>query len=222
MAAVELLPDVVITDGGSVDGSNDPELLRSLGVRAVLIKRAPGCQGAQLRIGFAYCLRQGYAGIVTVDGNNKDGVDAIPSFVEALEAGADLVMGSRFAPGGRAINTPWTRLLAIRVIHAPLTSLAARQRFHDTTNGFRGYSRRYLLHAEVQPFRAVFNNYELLWYLGARAPRVGCKAVEIPVERRYPEKGPVPTKISPLGGGVQILGELWGLLRGAYNPSSTT
>lgn len=102
----------------------------------------PGGQSAQLRLAFAYAMRQGYEGVVQVDGNNKDGVEAIPGFLDALDTGADYVQGNRFGPGGEQVNTPLVRLLAIRAIHAPLVSLAAGRRLSDTTNGFRAYSRR--------------------------------------------------------------------------------
>ena len=212
------LPDVVITDGGSTDGSLAPAWLAQHGVRALLIKRGPGRVGAQLRLGFAWCLEQGYEGIVTVDGNGKDGIEAIPDFVAALDEGWDFVQGSRFAPGGRAVRTPLSRLLAITLLHAPVISLAARRRYHDTTNGFRAHARRLLLDPRVRPFRDVFGRYELLWYLAARAGRLGMRVKEIPVSRTYPEKGPTPTKISVLRGGMNILRELWGVLRGAYDP----
>jgi hypothetical protein len=218
MKAVAGLPDVVITDGASTDGSLEPAWLTRHGVRALLVKRGPGLVGAQLRIGFAWCLLQGYDGVVTLDGNGKDGVEAIPSFVEALEQGWDFVQGSRFAPGGRAVRTPLTRLLAIRLLHAPAVSLAAGFSYRDTTNGFRAYSRRLLLDSRVRPFRDVFASYEILWYLAARAARLGLRVKEIPVARAYPEKGPTPTKIRPLRGGLAIVGELWALLRGAYDP----
>ena len=168
-----------------------------------------GRQSAQLRIGFAYAMRQGYDGIVQVDGNDKDGIEAIPRFIEALEAGADYVQGNRFGSGGEQVNTPLVRLLAIRAIHAPLVSLAAGKRLHDTTNGFRGYSRRYLLHPDVQPFRDVFQTYELNWYLSARATQLGLVVTELPVSRRYPA-GAVPTKISRVGGSSRML---WGVVR---------
>jgi len=102
----------------------------------------PGGQSAQLRLAFAYAMRQGYEGVVQVDGNNKDGVEAIPGFLDALDTGADYVQGNRFGPGGEQVNTPLVRLLAIRALHAPLVSLAAGRRLSDTTNGFRAYSRR--------------------------------------------------------------------------------
>ncbi len=217
MVAVPGIPDVVITDGGSTDGSLDPAWLERHKVRALLVKRGPGRVGAQLRIGFAWALLQQYDGIVTIDGNGKDGVDAIPSFVAALDEGWDFVQGSRFATGGRAVRTPLSRLLAITLLHAPAVSLAARFRYHDTTNGFRAHSRRLLLDPRVQPFRDVFIGYEILWYLAARAGRLGMRVKELPVSRSYPEKGPTPTKIHTRTG-LTIVGELWSLLRGAYDP----
>src|SRR5690606_15134684 len=126
-------------------------------------------------------------------GNGKDGLDAIASFVAKLDDGYDYVQGSRYIAGGRAINTPLDRYLAGRLIHAPIVSLASGQRFTDTTNGFRAYSRRALLDPRVQPFRSLFEVYSLLFYLSIRIPKLGYRAIEIPVERSYPPKGKTPT-----------------------------
>src|SRR5450759_2420133 len=63
---------------------------------------------------------EGYQGIIAVDGNGKDGVEAIDAFVEKLQAGFDYVQGSRYIAGGRAINTPIDRKIGGRFIHAPL------------------------------------------------------------------------------------------------------
>ena len=93
---------------------------------------------------YAWCLDEGYAGIVTIDGNGKDGVEAIDAFVAKLEAGFAYVQGSRYRPGGEAVNTPLERKIAGRLIHAPLLSLAGRRWYTDTTNGFRAYSAVYL------------------------------------------------------------------------------
>lgn len=77
--------------------------------------------------------------------------------------------------GGRAVNTPPVRNLAVRLIHAPVISLTAGQRFTDTTNAYRAYSARYLAD-ESCALRDVFMTYELLAYLSVRAtqrlPRV--------------------------------------------------
>ncbi len=114
--------DVVIADGGSTDGSLEPGFLSDVGVRCVLVKEGPGKLGAQLRMGYAWCLIEGYSGVVTMDGNGKDDVEALDRFVALLREGYDLVQGSRYRPGGKAVNTPWDRHLAVRLIHAPLVS----------------------------------------------------------------------------------------------------
>src|SRR5262249_48641194 len=88
--------DILLVDGGSSDGSVEIDRLASAEVRALIIKLGPGKLSAQLRAGYAFALSEGYEGIVTIDGNGKDGVEAIPQFVEALRSGYDLIQGSRF------------------------------------------------------------------------------------------------------------------------------
>lgn len=218
MRDVDQMPDVVLADGGSTDGSTEPSRLSELGVRTLLVKDDVGRLGAQLRMAFWYALEEGYQGIVTIDGNGKDGVEAIPAFVRMLDRGYDFVQGSRFIAGGVEEGTPPIRRLAIRWIHAPVISRIAGESFTDTTNGFRGHSRSYLLHPEVQPFRSVFSGYELLAYLSVRASQLGLRTAEIPVRRSYPSSGPVPTKLQPMRGNLELLRVLLGLVRGEYHP----
>ncbi|MCA8955713.1 MAG: glycosyltransferase family 2 protein [Planctomycetes bacterium] len=210
--------DVVVADGGSSDGAIEDERLRGHGVTAVLVKQGPGRLGAQMRMAFAYALRSGYQGVLTIDGNDKDDPAAIPSFVDALDRGVDHVQGSRFVPGGRAVRTPWSRWLGIRWIHAPRLSRAAGFRYTDTTNGFRAYSRRFLLDPRVAPFRDVFSSYALHYYLAVRAGELGYRIAELPVTRSYPAKGPTPTKITPLRGNLEVLRTLAAVCRHEFDP----
>lgn len=210
--------DVLLLDGGSTDGSTDINKLRERGVRVLLVKTGEGRLSAQLRMGYAYALEQGYEGIITVDGNGKDNVDAIPSFIKALEEGWDMVQGSRYVSGGQAINTPKIRHYAVKLIHVPIVSKVAGFKYTDTTNGYRAYSNRYLLDPRVQPFRDVFNTYELLAYLSVRAPQLGFKTKEIPVTRAYPRTGKTPTKISFVRGNYDLLRILKDLILHKYDP----
>lgn len=130
----------------------------------------------------------GATGVITIDGNYKDSIEDIPRFIKKLEEGYDFVQGSRYVKGGRAVNTPPIRNLAVRLIHAPVISLTAGQRFTDTTNAYRAYSARYLADDRVAPLRDVFMTYELLAYLSVRATQLGYRACEIPVTRAYPKK----------------------------------
>jgi glycosyltransferase involved in cell wall biosynthesis len=219
MAALDIAAgaDIIITDGGSNDGSLEPAALQALGVRGLLRKTGPGKLSAQLRCAYAFALDHGYEGIVTIDGNDKDDPDAIPRFIRALQDGVDFVQASRFIAGGVAENTPRSRDMAIRLIHAPMLSRCSGFPWTDTTQGFRAYSRRLLLDPRVAPFRDVFQTYELLAYLSYRAPRLGYHCMELPTVRRYP-KGEVPTKISSVKGNLAVLSVLFRACSGKYNP----
>ena len=215
---VHTLCDIVICDGGSTDGSTDEDMLKSLGVNTLLVKRGSGKQGAQLRMGFYWALKRGYEGIITIDGNNKDSIEDVTKFIELLDKGYDFIQGSRFIEGGQAINTPISRHLAVKYIHAPVISLTAKEKFTDTTNNFRGYSHKYLTHPLVQPFRNIFQTYELLAYLSTRASQLKLKTCEVPVTRAYPNGGKIPTKISPIKGNSQLMKILMANFAGKYNP----
>ena len=192
--------------------------MKALNVNTLLVKQDIGKQGAQLRMGIWWALDRSYKGIITIDGNNKDSIEDVPHFISKLQEGYDLVQGSRFIKGGKAVNTPFIRDIAVRLIHAPIISLTAKQRFTDTTNAYRAYSARYLLDERVAPLRDIFMTYELLAYLSVRATQLGYKACEIPVTRAYPETGKIPTKISFFKGNSELLKILFKNMFGAYNP----
>lgn len=210
--------DIVICDGGSKDGCTEESKLKALDVNTLLVKQDAGKQGAQLRMGIWWALQRGYEGIITIDGNNKDSIEDVPHFIEKLKEGYDLIQGSRFIKGGKAINTPFIRTVSVKFIHAPVISLTAHQRFTDTTNAYRAYSRRYLIDERVQPLRDIFMTYELLAYLSVRATQIGLKACEIPVTRAYPKTGKTPTKISFFKGNSQLMKILLKNAFRAYNP----
>ncbi len=212
--------DIIICDGGSSDGCTEETVLRDLNVNTLLVKKGPGKQGAQLRMGFWWALERGYKGFITIDGNNKDSIEDVPAFIEKLQEGYDFVQGSRFVKGGHGVRTPLIRLLSVRLLHAPVISLTAKQWFTDTTNAYRAYSREYLIHPQVQPLRDIFMTYELLAYLSVRASQLGMKACEIPVDRVYPKSGKTPTKISFFKGNSDLLKILFKNLAGAYNPKN--
>lgn len=208
--------DIIICDGDSKDKTNDKNLLKKYSVNTLLIKKGKGKQGSQLRICFWWALQRGYKGIITIDGNNKDSIEDVPKFIYKLKQHYDFIQGSRFVKGGKAINTPLIRYLALRLIHSPIISVTARHKFTDSTNAYRGYSAKYILDERVKPFRDVFDSYELLAYLSVRASQLHMKVCEIPVTRRYP-KGKVPTKISFFKGNIELLIILFKNFRGDYN-----
>lgn len=209
--------DIAVADGGSTDGSLDLAFLKSANVTALLTKTGPGKLSAQMRMAFHYANSGGYAGVVTVDGNGKDGVQSLSDFIRLLDAGFDHVQGSRYVEGGNHENTPLSRHLALKLLHAPLISIASGVKQTDTTNGFRAYSERLLSDPEIAVFRDEFQTYELHYHLAIESGRLErFRITETPVSRVYPKHGKVPTKISPFRGNLHVLAVLFRSVLGAY------
>jgi len=212
------LVDIIIADGGSTDGSTDPKFLKNQGVTTLLVKTGSGRLGAQYRMAYAFALKNGYAGVLHIDGNGKDDSKAIPNFVKYLDMGYDYIQGSRFIKSGRGINTPLEREVAIKYLFSPMLSLAASKWYTDTSNGHRAYSKKLLLDPNLKLFRGVFNSYEILFYVTARANRLGLRSVEIPVIRSYPPQGKTPTKIVGFRKKLDVLLMAIKAATGYYNP----
>jgi dolichol-phosphate mannosyltransferase len=213
--------DVILADGGSTDGSMAEDTLAACDVRTRLTKRGSGKLSAQLRMLFAYGLCAGYDGFVLIDGNGKDGVEGIPQFLTALEDGWDYIQGSRYIPGGIERNTPLSRKLGVKLLHAPVLSIASGTRYTDTTNGFRAVSRQFLEDERLAPFRDVFDTYNLHYYLSFKAPRLGYRVKEVPVRREYPDSGVIPSKIKGVKANWHILELLFATVLGKYDPKPT-
>lgn len=209
--------DIVVADGGSNDGSLELSFLKKNNVCTLLTKKGGGKLSAQMRMAFAWALNENYEGVIVVDGNGKDDISAIPNFVKLLDDGYDHIQGSRFIPGGEAVNTPLSREIGLHFIHAPLISLAAGKRHTDTTNGFRAYSAKLLSDQKISVFRDIFQTYELHYFLAIESSRCkDFKTIETPVTRTYPKTGKTPTKISPIKGNIHILGVLFKSVLGKY------
>jgi dolichol-phosphate mannosyltransferase len=211
-----LLADIIIADGRSNDGSTDTDFLKSMGVRTLLVTDERGLCTAT-RMALAYAIQQGYEGVITVDGNGKDGVGALPDFIAALDAGYDMVQGSRFMRGGVHKNTPLERYIGVRYVVAPVIATGGFW-YSDPTNAFRAMSMRLLKDERVQPVRNIFVRFNLQLYLIWRAAKLGFKIKEIPVVRTYPEDGSIPTKIVSLRTKLLFLKELFFTVLGKYNP----
>jgi dolichol-phosphate mannosyltransferase len=210
--------DIIIADGGSDDGTLQRIIGSKIQITSFLEKKDKGKLSAQLLMGFDFCLSEGYQYVITMDGNNKDDEKGIEVIQKALTSGYDFVQGSRFVNGGKAVRTPLIRLLAIRLIHAPITSMASCFWFTDTTNGFRGHSALLLRNQKLSIFREVFETYELIAYLPIQSRRLGFNVVEVPVTRTYPATGTVPTKIKGIKSLIALMKILFMASLGKYSP----
>ena len=213
------LVDIIIADGNSTDGASNKEALNSK-IRTLLIHRGnPRGLSVQYRIALHYALVQGYDGVIMMDGNGKDGPEALEKFVEKLKEGYDFLQGSRFMPGGRHKNTPLDRILGIKLVFNPIMNIASGFWYTDAMNGFKGCSRTFLLDPRVQPFRDIFIRYNLQYYFNFIAPKLGLRVAEIPVSRSYIIGNLPHSKIVGVGSRLKILMELINTVTGRYKPS---
>jgi glycosyltransferase involved in cell wall biosynthesis len=130
--------DVLVVSDGSVDRT--AEVAREAGVLVAELPFNLGIGGA-LRTGFTYAVRGGYQRAVQFDADGQHDPLQVEVLLAGLDAGADMVVGSRFAEGG-AVTYPVSaaRRLAMRFLQL-LVRVSAGERFTDTSSGFRAFSR---------------------------------------------------------------------------------
>jgi glycosyltransferase involved in cell wall biosynthesis len=211
----ERMFDLMLGDDGSTDATAAADMVAKYGIRGVTrLKRNSGLS-QNIKVAIRWLSSQNYQGVIFMNGNNRDGPDAMPEFIRMLDQGCGYVQGSRFVAGGRQVNTPWIRYLAIRLLHAPLFSLASLKWMTDTTNGFRAFSMAFLNDPRVDSFQPAFVKYEIEQYLGWKAIRLGYGATEIGVSRIYPV-GQFSSHIRPGWGWVSMFKPLIMLLFRRY------
>ena len=180
--------DVFVVDDSSPDGTgqvvaeiaaSDPH------VRLLERPAKSGLASAYLE-GFRVGLAEGYDVIVEMDSDLSHDPTELPRLLEAAAAGKDLVVGSRYIPGGSVTN--WSRL---RVALSRAGNLYARIMLslpvHDATSGYRAYRRRLLEDLVAQPIAS--DGYGFQIELVMRSWDLGYVLGEAPITFREREHG---------------------------------
>jgi dolichol-phosphate mannosyltransferase len=176
---------ILIVDDGSPDGTGDiADRLARESVRIQVLHRSgPRGLGRSYVEGMMLALGQGATHICQMDADLSHDPAAVPMLLAAARD-ADVVIGSRYVPGGEVRNWPRRRLLLSTVANAyvrALTGLTAR----DCTSGFRCWTRAALQRLPLERIRS--DGYAFQVELTWEAARAGCRIVEVPitfVERR--------------------------------------
>ena len=197
---------VMVCDSPSTDGSTKLNILKKFNVDIILKMNERSDHSKTLLeslIVIKKIIGRG-GGIIIVDGNGKDELSYVKYFISKIKDGYDYIQGSRFLKKGMEINTPFLRKFLIKFVHAPLTSLACRKYYTDSTNGFRAISKNFLDKNIKLMKRQNLIYYEIYFYICFLASRKKYKVCEIPVVRKY-LKSKVTTKILTLNQYWQML-----------------
>jgi glycosyltransferase involved in cell wall biosynthesis len=173
--------DVVVISDGSTDQT--AAVARSLGVRVLELPFNLGIGGA-LRTGFLFAVREGYDAAVQFDADGQHDPAHIKTLIDALEEGADMVIGSRFAKTSAHYDVGGTRRGAMRVLQIVVRLLSGSD-YSDTSSGFRGFNRDVLTFFSRNYPSEYMESVESL----ILATFEGFNVVEVPVDMRQRSAG---------------------------------
>jgi dolichol-phosphate mannosyltransferase len=177
----------LIVDDASPDGTG--ELADGLAAEddrvQVLHRQAKDGLGAAYLAGFSWALARDYQVVVQMDADGSHPPEALPVMLEEL-AEADLVLGSRYVPGGTVVNWPKHRQLLSRGGNL-YSRLALGVQIKDITAGYRVF-RRHLL-AELALGEVNSQGYCFQIDMAWRAVRAGFRVHEVPITFTERERG---------------------------------
>lgn len=185
--------EVLVVDDASPDGTGviadtlaaaDPQL-------HVLHRSGKQGLGAAYVAGFGWARQHGFDVVVEMDADGSHAPEQLPRLLDALR-GADVVLGSRWVPGGRVVNWPWHRLLLSRGGNL-YTRLMLGMPTRDATGGYRAYRVPALEKIDVDSVasQGYCFQVDLAW----RAHRHGLRVVEVPITFTERQRG--ASKMSP-------------------------
>jgi len=139
---------VLVVDDGSPDGTADYVDSLSLSSVTVLRRKEKSGLGASYRAGFAWGLqRSEFTHFVSMDGDGSHRASDFSLMANEVD-GTDLVLGSRWMPGGAIVNWPKYREMISRTGTAYATRVL-NLRISDITGGFKIYSRELLERIDI-------------------------------------------------------------------------
>ncbi len=179
--------DILVVDDGSPDGTGAvaDELARDTPRVHVLHRSGKQGLGTAYAAGFRYALTHGYERVIEMDADFSHRPQDLPGLLRAAEF-ADVVIGSRNVPGGRAVG--WSPL---RHLISKGGSLYARLLLglpiHDCTSGFKCFRRSALEVLDLDALRS--NGYAFQVEVNHACTVAGLRFAEVPIVFPDRERG---------------------------------
>ena len=198
---------IVVVDDASPDGTGAiADELKAKDPRVHVIHRTERGLGTAYLAGFKEAMARGGEALLTMDCDFSHDPAVIPDLVKALGS-ADVVIGSRYVPGGRVEGWPVHRKVLSRVannfVHA-LFDIPAK----DCTSGFRLYRKEVVQGIEWENVRSTGYSF-LVESLYWASRQKGARLVEVPITFRDRTRGASKLGWREAVHGARNLIELW-------------
>ena len=171
--------DVLVVDDGSPDGTGDLADGLAAGDAQIQVMHRSSKQGlgAAYVAGFGWGMERGYDVLVEMDADGSHQPEQLPDLLAALSS-ADLVLGSRWVPGGHVVNWPLSRQLLSRGGNTYVRMMLGFG-VRDATGGFRAFRRQTLAALSLEDVNSAGYCFQvdLAW----RAVRRGFLVTEVPI-----------------------------------------
>ncbi|KRE99177.1 dolichol-phosphate mannosyltransferase [Nocardioides sp. Soil777] len=180
MRAAQPTVDLLVVDDGSPDGTGEvaDRLAAADPAVTVLHRSEKAGLGAAYLHGFRVALDEGYDVIGEMDADGSHQPEQLHRLLDALHD-ADLVIGSRYVPGGSVVNWPLSRQAMSRGGNLYVRVLLGIH-VRDATAGFRLFRREALDKIDLAGVQST--GYVFQTDLAYRAVRAGLRVVEVPIE----------------------------------------
>jgi dolichol-phosphate mannosyltransferase len=205
--------DVLVVDDGSPDKTGDAirELQQEFPTLHLLERKAKLGLGSAYRLGFAWGLEQGYKELIEMDADLSHRVRDLKMMIDEkeLQPNTDLVIGSRWIPGGRTENWSKGRELLSRAANLYVQAMLGLG-VKDSTAGFRIYSAAILRRLDFQSIKS--DGYSFQIEMTRAVHKLGGKIIEVPITFRERENG-VSKMSKNIVREAMFLVTIWGLKR---------
>jgi dolichol-phosphate mannosyltransferase len=172
--------DLLVVDDNSPDGTGDlaDKLAAEDSHVQVMHRAGKAGLGAAYIAGFRWALGQGYGAVVEMDADGSHRPEELPALLAALDAGADLAIGSRYVPGGTVVNWAKSREWLSRGANT-YARLMLGIAVKDATAGYRAYRATTLERIGLDGIES--RGYCFQIDLALRTILAGLTVVEVPI-----------------------------------------